>query len=101
MESLPNIDFYLIETAMDYAQENKLDVFKVIETMSHFDEQDLTLWRFLDSKFKNAEGSADIPNNQFTHIKTASAPLKDLLHDIIKNCADKAIGDNDHEKNFI
>ena len=63
MESLPNIDFYLIETAMDYAQENKLDVFKVIETMSHFDEQDLTSWRFLDSKFKNAEGSADIPNN--------------------------------------
>ena len=63
MESLPNIDFYLIETAMDYAQENKLDVFKVIETMSHFDEQDLTSWRFLDSKFKNAKGSADIPNN--------------------------------------
>ena len=66
MESLLNIH-YSWRTALEYAQENKLDVFKVIESMSYFDKyhvgNSLDLKRFLDTKFKNTKGSADIPNN--------------------------------------
>ena len=63
IKTLLNSHFFGIENAMEYAQENKLDVFKVIETASHFEEQHsyLNLYRFLDSKFKNTKGSADIP----------------------------------------
>ena len=83
------IEKRLLDYQLKFADRHNFDLCKVFESFSKFSP-----WSYVMS-------ANQVAPEHFESLLEYAKNHKVKLHDIIKDCADKARGDNDHEKYFI
>lgn len=79
----------IIDKQLKFADQHNFDLCKVFESLSKFSPMNYVM------------SAHHIVPDRLEDLLEYAKNHKVKLHDIIKDCADKARGDNDHEKYFI